>query len=154
MSLGKSQTFESELENELREAGLPLAPSKIVGRPYRFGCEHGSHHHILAGTIQAIEVSDEGGLNLYVSNPRFWGERLISMKHSSGKWMAYVDIKPREWNDEALERMSEEEHERAIQKDIAAKFFEGEFQLLYPRMPPTNIESGMVRPAAFLFFNF
>ena len=130
MSLGKSQTFESELKNELREAGLPLAPSEIVGRLYRFGCKHGSHHHILAGTIQAIEVSVEGGLDLCVSNSRFWGNRLISIKHSNGKWMAYVDINPREWSDEALERMSEEEHERAIEEDIAAKFFDGEFQLL------------------------
>ena len=130
MSLGQNQTFASELEAELREAGLPSDPSQIVGHLYRFGCEHGSHHHILAGTIQAIEVSDEGGLDLYVSNPRFWGERLISINHSNGKWMAYVDIKPREWSNEVLERMSEEEHERAIQEDIAAKFFEGGFLLL------------------------
>ena len=130
MSLRQIQKLESKLQNELREAGLPLAPSKIVGRLYRFRCEHGSHYHILAGTIQAIEVSDEGGLDLYVSNPRFWGERLISIMHSNGKWMAYVDIKPREWSNEVLERMSEEEHERAIQEDIAAKFFEGGFLLL------------------------
>ena len=129
MSLEQNKTFASELEAELREAGLPSDPSQIVGHLYWFGCEHGSHHHILSGTIQAIEVSDEGGLDLYITNPRFWGERLISIKYSN-KWMAYVDAKPREWSDEALERMSEEEHERAIQEDIAAKFFEGEFQLL------------------------
>ena len=130
MSLGQNQTFASELEAELREAGLPSDPSQIVGHLYRFGCEHGSHHHILAGTIQAIEVSDEGGLDLYVTNPSFWGERLISIKRSNGKWMACVDINPREWSDEALERVSEEEHERMIAEDIAAKFFDGEFQLL------------------------
>ena len=130
MSLAQNQTFEAALEAELKGAGLPPVPSEVVGRPYRFGCEHGSHHHILSGTIQAIEVSDEGGLALYVTNPRFWGERLISIKHSNSKWMAYVDIKPREWSDEALERMSEEKHERVIAEDIAAKFFEGEFELL------------------------
>ena len=130
MSLAQNQTFEKILETELREAGLPAVPSEVVGRLYRFGCEHGSHHHILSGTIQASEVSDEGGLDLYVTNPRFWGKRLISIKNSNGKWMAYVDIKPREWSDEALERMSEEQHELAIEEDIAARFFEGEFHLL------------------------
>lgn len=38
--------------------------------------------------------------------------------------------KPREYSDEALERMSEEEHNRKIEEDIASRFFEGEFQLL------------------------
>lgn len=130
MSLAQNETFESTLEAELREASLPSIPSEVVGRLYRFGCEHGSHHHIFSGTIQAIEVSDEGGLDLYVTNPRFWGKRLISIKHSNGKWMAYVDVKPRERNDETLERISEKEHERMIAEDIAAKFFEGEFKLL------------------------
>ena len=130
MSLRQNQTFASELETQLREAGLSSVPSEIVGHLYQFGCEHGSHHHILAGTVQAIEVSDEGGLDFYVTSPRFWGKRLISIKYSNGKWMAYVDIKPREWSDKALERMSEEEHNRVIEEDIAAKFFEGEFQLL------------------------
>lgn len=104
MSLGQ-ESFQAELESILREAGLPTEPHKIVGRLYRFGCEHGSHHHILTGTVHAIEISDEGGFDLYVSNPRFWGERLISIKHSNGKWMAHVEI-------------------------VLRGFFEGEFQLL------------------------
>lgn len=95
MSLARNETFESALDTKLREAGLPADPSEVVGRPYRFGCKHGSHHHILYGKIQAIEVSDEGGLDLYVTNPRFWGGRLISFKqHGNGKWAAYVD-----WDD-------------------------------------------------------
>ncbi|OGG47596.1 hypothetical protein A2671_00280 [Candidatus Kaiserbacteria bacterium RIFCSPHIGHO2_01_FULL_49_13] len=130
MSLEQNQTFASELETQLREAGLPGAPREIVGRLYQFGCEQTAHHHILVGTIQAVEVSDEGGLNFYVTNPRFWGARLISITFSDGKWMAYVDIKPRGWSKEELERMSEEEVDRAIEENIAAKFFEGEFQLL------------------------
>lgn len=130
MNFAQNKTFELMLEVELREAGLPSNPSEVVGRLYRFGCEHGSHHHILSGTIQAIEVSDEGGLDLYVTSHRFWGEQLISIKYSNSKWMAYADIKPREWSDEDLGRMSEEEHKHLIDEDIAAKFFEGEFRLL------------------------
>ena len=129
MSLGQ-ESFQAELEFELREAGLPTDPRQIVGRLYQFGCEHGSHHHILVGTVQAVEISDEGGLDLHVSSPRFWGKRLISINHSNGKWMAYVDVKPREWSDQALERMSTEEHSRAIEEDIARRFFDGELQLL------------------------
>jgi hypothetical protein len=130
MSLGQNETFESTLEAKLQEANLPVVPSEVVGRVYQFGCENGSHHHILSGTIQAIEVSDEGGLDLYVTNPRLWGNRLISIKFSNGKWKAYVDVKMREWSDEALKRMSEEEHECKITEDIASRFFEGEFRLL------------------------
>ncbi len=112
MSLGEHQTFESELKAELRDAGLPTNPRQVVGRHYRFGCEHGSHNHIFVGTIQAIEVSDEGGLDLYVSNPRFRGGRLISIKRSNGRWVAYVDIKP---------------HEGEL---FEGSYFEGEFRLL------------------------
>ena len=110
MSLGQNETFESALETELLEVGLPTDPRQIVGRLYRFGCEHGSHHHILVGTVQAIEVSDEGGLNLYVSNPRFWGMRLISIEYGDGTWYAYVD--------------------REGELSLKIRFFEGEFQLL------------------------
>lgn len=130
MSFEQHQTLWFEIERELREDGFPHTLSAAIGRLYRFVSVHGSHHHTLSGTILAIEVSDEGGLDLYVSNPRFWGERLISIKYCNGKWMAYIDIKPREWSDEALEKMSDEAHKRVIEEDIAAKFFEGEFELL------------------------
>lgn len=126
----QSASFREELELVLREANLPTDVQKIIGRQYRFGCEHGSHHHILSGVIQAVEVSDEGGLDLYVSNPRFWGERLVSIKYSNGRWTAYVDIKPQPLTDADYERLSDEEVDRKVEADIAAKFFEGEFMLL------------------------
>lgn len=104
MNFEQHQTLRFEIERELEKAELPLILNAVIGRLYKFVAIHGSHHHALSGTIQAIEVSDEGGLDLYVSNPRFWGERLISIKYCNGKWMAYIDIKPREWSDEALEK--------------------------------------------------
>ena len=94
MSLGRGETYQSVLRETLREAKFSLEssaePRKLIGLHYRFGCEHGSHHSILVGTIQAIEVSDEGGLELYVSNPLFWGEQLVSINYSGGKWLAHT----------------------------------------------------------------
>ncbi len=83
--------FQKELKEQLKESGLPIDPKKIIGRLYRFESEHGSHHDILVGTIQAIGVTDEGGLDVYVSNPRFFGARLISIKYSNDRWLAYID---------------------------------------------------------------
>jgi hypothetical protein len=82
------------------------------------------------GTVLAIEISDEGGLELHASNPTFWNIRLISLMHGNNGWMAYVDIKPREWSEAELDRMTGEEHQQALNQDLRAKFFEGEFELL------------------------
>ena len=121
-------SFQAELEFRLREAGLPTNPRQIVGQLYQFGCEHGSHHHVLVGTVLAIEISDEGGLELHVSNPRFWGKKLISIIHSNSKWMVFVEIRPRKLSSKALERIPEMQHNRMAED--ALRFFEGEFELL------------------------
>lgn len=128
MSLGQN-SFAAELESELRGASLPTDPHRIVGRLYWFGCEYGSHHHVLVGTVQAVEISDEGGLNLYVSNPRFGGRRLISITYADYAWMAYVDVKLPVYTDAQLEQMSEKEFERKTEEDLASRFFKGEFHL-------------------------
>lgn len=92
MRLARNKTFDLALKTKLEAAGLPFNPSEVVGRLYRFGCEHGSHYHILSGRIQAIEVSEMGDLILYVTNPRFRSGRLISFKQrGNGEWTAYVD---------------------------------------------------------------
>lgn len=132
MTLAKGQTFAAALREALQHAGLPTDPKEIVGRLYRFGCEHGSHHQILCGTICGIEVSDEGGLELHVTNPRFWGAPLISIMYgeASHRWVARVEAPPTERSDEEWERMSPKEAEHAIAADIALEFFEGEFNLL------------------------
>ncbi|MDP1719154.1 MAG: hypothetical protein Q8L24_01875 [bacterium] len=93
MSLAKGQSFAMALVAELREAGLPTDPRQVIGRMYQFECKNGSHHHVLFGMITAIEVSDEGGLQLYVSSPQFWGDRLISFMYVADGWRAYVDVK-------------------------------------------------------------
>ena len=130
MSLGENETFALVLEEQLRKAGLPTNPAEVMSQIYRFGCEHGSHHQILVGTVLAIEISDEGSLELHVSNPTFWNQRLISLMYGNSGWMAYVDIKPREWSEVELERMADEERQRVFDEDLQAKFFHGEFALL------------------------
>ena len=116
---------------ELSMAGLPRNPGKIIGRVFRFECEHGSHDRVLIGTIQAIEVSDEGGLDLYVSNPYFWGDQLISIKRGKGKWMAYVEAEEQRLSEKEKEQIPAEEiADCLIERQIAAQFFEDDFQLL------------------------
>ncbi|MDO8425113.1 MAG: hypothetical protein Q7T01_01195 [bacterium] len=138
MSLGQGETFDSALAEALQEAGLPLSPTLVIGQQFRFGSEHGSHHNILVGTIIGIELGDEAGLELYVSNPRIWGTPLISIMYSDGTWSAYMDVEMPEWTDEELEDMSEEERTRELDRALAARFIKaarfinGEFTLLPP----------------------
>ena len=86
MSLARGRSYKTELQYSLRAAGLPMDVEWIIGRIYRFGCEHGSHHHILVGTITAIEISDEGGLELHISNPKVWGKLIKSLRHTKDGW--------------------------------------------------------------------
>lgn len=83
MSQGKGETFDSVLKGELVCADLPGDPTKVIGRCYQFTSEHGSHNHVLVGTILAIEISDEGGFELHVSSPRFWGCPLRSISYNN-----------------------------------------------------------------------
>src|SRR3989338_4790662 len=99
----KEKDFRGALEFELRKAKRPGDPHDIIGRPYRFGCDFGSHRQILVGTVLAIKFSDEGDLELYVSSPSFWGTSLISIMHNNGEWMAYLEIKPPERTEEEEE---------------------------------------------------
>jgi hypothetical protein len=84
-------SYDAEVTYELKEAGLPTDMKQIIGRPYLFGCEFGSHHQILMGTVTAIRISDEGGLDLYVSNPVFRGRPIISITYDKGEWFVFVD---------------------------------------------------------------
>lgn len=106
-----SKDLLKELWVALKEAGLPL-PQEFIGHHYRFTCEHGSHFHVLCGTVLAIEFSDEGGLQLYVSNPRFWGAELISIvgNDNNNCW-------------EALVKTDGED-------DSSRRFFRGELEIL------------------------
>ncbi len=90
MSLNPETSFEQELRNNLESAGLTL---DIIGRRFRFGCIHGSHHQILVGTIEALRISDEGGFELQVSNRLFWGTSLLGIywNPDNCNWTARVD---------------------------------------------------------------
>lgn len=85
-----TESFDRELEKELRDTGLPTNPREVIGRVYRFGCKKGSHHFILVGTITAIEISDEGGFKLIVSNREIWGMQLKSIAKTDPGWEARV----------------------------------------------------------------
>ena len=87
-------TAEIVLAEYLRKAGLTGDSRMILGQQYLFECEHDSHEEILVGTIQAIGWSDEGGLQLSVTSPRFFGKPLISLVHSNGEWGAFIDVTP------------------------------------------------------------
>lgn len=91
MSFGNEDPFGSIIRTHLREAGLPGAPIEVIGRGYRFGCYHGSHHSILLGSIRAIEISDEVGLQLHVSSPTFFGRPLVCLMYEDKKWVAVID---------------------------------------------------------------
>jgi len=119
-----SPEFEAELKAALIEAGLPPRPKEIIGRLYQF-CSAGE---IISGTIHSIGIVD-GSLDLYVTNPRFQGLRLINIQNNNGKWMAHIDAKPRKWSDEELDKIPDPE--RAIDDDLlAGRYFEGEFELI------------------------
>ncbi|MBX4204859.1 MAG: hypothetical protein KW788_01560 [Candidatus Doudnabacteria bacterium] len=124
MSLAPGRSFRTELQYALQSANLPLGPEPIIGRMFRFGCEHGSHHHILVGTITAIEVSDEGGLQLHVSSPKMWGEKIKGISHTSRGWVLVLDI-PHEKL--LANRMEGEELDTYIYEQTV---FPGEFELL------------------------
>ena len=85
--VGKNRALEEVLHN----AGLPTDPCLIIGRIYTFGKEMETDLPKLIGTIEAIEISKEGILELYVSNPTFRGKRLNSISPYDGKWVAGVD---------------------------------------------------------------
>ena len=113
------------LKKELKRTHLPTDVEKIIGKKYLFECYHGSHHTILAGVVMGIEASDEGGLQLIVSNPTFWGKRLISIMHTNVGWSAYIDIKDEmpQYSDEQLEKMTDTEHKKKINNSIGSQFF-------------------------------
>ena len=68
----------TRISEKLIKSGLPTCKF-LIGRLFTFNSEHGSHHHMLCGTITGINISDEGGLQLSVSIPEIWGKRLKSL---------------------------------------------------------------------------
>lgn len=85
MSFGKGGVYAATTA-AIEEAGLKDMPRQLLGKSYRFVAEHGSHHQILFGTVTAINISDESGLELFVTSPTFFGLPLVSLRRSDGNW--------------------------------------------------------------------
>ncbi len=67
-------------------------PGSLVGRKYELNVTHGSHSTSLIGTILALQQSDEVGVELYISNPEFWGGRIRSLVHDhADEWSIRTD---------------------------------------------------------------
>lgn len=90
------ENIEKELAKELSRTGLPVSSFKsILDRAFFFSAEFRSHHCAIVGKITGFGISDEGGLDFYVSIPRFAGRKLISLKFDADEkqWLAVVDSK-------------------------------------------------------------
>ena len=114
-----------ELWEALERAGLQPDPDTIIGHKYVFKCYHGSHHHILAGIVTAIQVSDEGGFEIHITSPEIWGQKIRGIMKTDKGWAVVVYQK--KLNRKQLKQMSEE----AVENYIAEKFFYGELQLFF-----------------------
>lgn len=113
-----------------------LLPTQTIGKQFMFAADHGSHSHLLLGTVTGIMYSDEGDLEVFVSIPTFWGRPLKSLKYSNGIWSAHLDIDDTEMKEElaGLHSDGSDEADRAedeiVQRHLAAKFIAGEFELV------------------------
>ena len=121
--------FLYELWEALERAGLQPDPDTIIGHKYVFKCYHGSHHHILAGIVTAIQVSDEGGFEIHITSPEIWGQKIRGIMKTDKGWAVVVYQK--KLNRKQLKQMSEE----AVENYIAEKFFYGELQLFFDPIP-------------------
>ena len=105
----------------------------ILGRSFLFTCSHGSHRHILCGSITSIKFSDESGLKLYVTSPEIWGRKILCFSHhSKNGWAAYFPTDPK-WKEQldALPEDAAEDEEDALSiASIEDRFMWGEFSLL------------------------
>lgn len=118
----------------MKEANL--SPADTLGKPFLFAASHGSHSHLLYGTVTGIMWSDEGGLMLFVSIPEIWGRPLKCLMYNDGTWSARLHIDQKE-KDAQLARLpddgSEETDRRAdeiIERHMASQFIRGEFGLM------------------------
>ncbi len=75
-----------ELVARLTEAKLSADPREILDRKFLFFTTHDSHHEILIGTITGIHISDEDGLELYITTPPVRGERLNRLRYLGSSW--------------------------------------------------------------------
>lgn len=78
---------EQWLKSVLEQAGLG---TELLGRRFIFSSVHGSHSTTKVGTIIGIDLSNELGLVLEVSNREFYGLPLVGLCFEDGEktWSA------------------------------------------------------------------
>jgi len=112
-------------------------PHDSIGKQFVFSAKHGSHSYALMGTIMGMMWSDEGGLQLFVSMPEFWGRPLKCLSFGNDSiWSAVLEIDDKEKLD-ALARLPDDASEETDQKAqdivetyVRSRFIPGEFTLL------------------------
>lgn len=75
-----------ELEKRLlQKAGLPNDATQIVGRTFKIVCKNFKHdigHDLIVyGKVEAIEISTFPKITIFVSSPRFWGEKIYDIEY-------------------------------------------------------------------------
>jgi hypothetical protein len=79
------------IEEKLGGANLSLSLKNVIGKVFQFHAK-GSPRCVIAGTIQAIDISsDDGYIQLCVSNRRFRGDIVRSIVHVNGVWEIWLD---------------------------------------------------------------
>ena len=83
----------SVLSGRLVRAGLPTNVKEVVGRQYLLLAEKGSHFEVMSGKVVAVTYSDESDLALYVSNPTYRGDELVTVSHNGKEWVVRYRFK-------------------------------------------------------------
>ncbi|MDD5626209.1 MAG: hypothetical protein PHG83_03520 [Patescibacteria group bacterium] len=78
--------FKENLYEELKVARNAKGQLFELGQEFRFGFRYGAHYTVLIGTITGIRVSDEGGLQLQISNRRKGDARIDCIIKTEKGW--------------------------------------------------------------------
>ena len=79
-----------DLQFALTKAKLPTTLDRIIDQCFVFQSWHGSHNNLLAGKVHSLQLSDEGGLQLYVSCTQFGSSPLVSLVYMGDEWNAQI----------------------------------------------------------------
>lgn len=120
-----------QLREALSRAGLPADPIIVLRSPYMF--RNRSGNQVLVGNIVAIELSDEGGLELHATNPRFRGRPILSFIYNPDQgWATRHPDRPEDVKklDALPEDASDDEVDATLEEMIASRFEWGVLNLL------------------------
>lgn len=124
---------DTNLLKALKEAGIEIPPTLLIGSKFDFSSSYGSHQQSLVGTVTGITWSDEGGLKFFVSIPEIWGVPMNCLVYTENRWAALMEVDDADLMNE-LERVPddapEEVTEGIIQKYFNRRLLPGELILL------------------------